>query len=414
MANLYILETLKHLTRTYSQAKAKGFKVPKHTSPKFRGLLYTLYREPLVKEGINLDDLGALLGNKARWDVEFAKCISLSFMAYLLKQTQQQEAAGALKNFDASVLEQTAYGQTIFKNVYLKSLSNVEVSKGPMLEGATLFLDQPRTIAIKAKVQYPNVKKINDLGNTFEYMFKWLKLKYTKTPGGVIKITPFPTFEATLNPTTRQYTTIGQIEAIPGEDLQFSYVDFSNRIRNFALEALKLLSTQLPSLEKIVEIAPIIDLVNILQGRNDKFYLKTLKSRFQQNIGTIFDPVRTDRDLPLFSADSISTEDGIRINGFESFDNTYIVFGDRHSLLDLANHDSTEIVVMRGDFYKPLKTSVYNLFLGDTEVDDPMALIFTTNHPLPQISERLAVFTTSTLIETAELIFVDDLNRLFL
>lgn len=412
MANLYILDTLKHLARTYSEAKAKGFKVPKHTSPKFRGLLYTLYREPLVKEGINLDDLGALLGNKARWDVDFAKCISLSFMSYLLKQTQQQEAAGALKKFDSTVLDQAAYGQTMFKSVYLKSLSNVEISKGPMLEGATLFLDQPRTIAIKAKVQYPNVKKINDLGNTFEYMFKWLKLKYTKTQGGVIKITPFPAFQATLNPTTNLYTTIGQIESVQGDDLQFSYVDFGNRIRDFAIEALKLLTTELPSLEKIVEIAPIVDLVNILQGRNDRFYLKTLKSRFQKHKGTLFDPFRTDRDLPLFSEDPVSPEEGIRINGLEPFDNTYIVFGDRASLLNLANIGSSDIIVLRSDFYVPTKSNIYNLFIGDTESSDPLALIFTTKAPLTQISEKLAIFPTNSLVETADLILVEDLKSL--
>jgi len=290
---------LKEASDFYDQALSYRLAVPTYMSPKFKGLLYSVYRNPLESCGAKLDNLGYILGNKERWDSELCKLFTLRFLRFfMLRMPSQELNPNALLTSFRSL-------DTRECRLYLSAYEGVSFSPDYLQNGPTIFLCEPRTLSIKAKARFPNVEKARVSRNRNEYMYKWINLRYKKTTTGLVKLLPFPKFEAVRLPTGR-YSSKGLISSLPGEPLKFSICQLSNSLKTFLQATLDFSVSNTPNAIALASANVILDIANLIQRQNVAFEISK----------------DTASDLPLFET---PTTDSVRINGFEDLDNVYFM-----------------------------------------------------------------------------------------
>lgn len=386
MVDVYIFDVLRKASNVYSQAKANGIPVPKFIDPPFRNQLYSVYREPLVNAGVDLDALGHLLGNKARWDVQLCRAVTLNFMNFFVTRYPE------LKGFNPQVLLEAAYAQSSFGEVHLPSLQNLKISEGVLASTPKLILDKPRTFSIQAKVQFPNIKKSNERGMEDMSLYKWLKLKFRKNTEGNVSIVKFPRFQAIRDTRTGTFSARGQIEAMPGQVLQYTYCEIGADIKAFCIACLHMIASRDIDYVEISRLSRLIDFINIMLHQNVKFVVKR-SAKFEQ--GDLFGVDERLVTLPLFDADEANSATSARINGDDDLQNVYVVFGEASKLEALLDGRIQDTPVLRADMFKPQHTNIFDVYLGDTEIEEPEILILMTKNPLPQLSERCALLGSS-------------------
>lgn len=405
MADIYIFDVLRKASNVYSQAKANGVPVPKFIDPSFRNQLYSVYREPLVNAGIDLEALGHLLGNKARWDVQLCRSVTLSFMEFFVSRFPN------LKGFNSQVLLESAYGRVAFEEVHLPSLQNLTITEGVLASTPKLFLNKPRTFSIQAKVQFPNIKKSNERGMEDLTLYKWLKLKYRKNSEGQVSIVKFPKFRAIRNTTTGTFSARGQIEAMPGEVLQYTYCEISADIKAFCIACLHMIASRDIDYVEISKLSRLIDFINIMLNQNEKFVVKRNPSFEQGDLFGIDERLVT---LPLFDAGGSNSKVSARINGEDDLENIYVVFGEPSKLEALLDGRLQDIPVLRADLFKPHHTNIFECYLGDTEIEEPEILIVMSKVPLPQLSEKVALLRSSEVLVDYDKLKVSEFSTLSL
>ena len=217
MANIQATEVLREIVTIYEKAKRLGIPTPTHIDNMFRMQLYSTYMNKLDAERIDKDSLGYLLGNKARWKSEFCKFFTLHFLKFLMDKSPQT----AVNSNDLIAI----YSELSAKDkIWLRVYDVQKFSPDYVMNGPTLFIGDARTIAIKAKVKFPNVYKAREARNKNQYMYKWLNMRYDLLSRGGVKLLPFLDLEARVIPGTRNYTTRGIMADLPGEIVKFLIV----------------------------------------------------------------------------------------------------------------------------------------------------------------------------------------------
>lgn len=356
MANIQATEVLREIVTIYGKAKRLGIPTPTHVDNMFRMQLYSTYMDKLDAESIDKDSLGYLLGNKARWKSEFCKFFALHFLKFLMDKSPK---TGIDSNSLIAIYSNPSAEDQIWLSVYdVQKFSPDYVMNGP-----TLFIGDARTIAIKAKVKFPNVYKAREARNRDQYMYKWLNMRYDLLRSGGVKLLPFPNLQARVVQGTRNYTTRGIMADLPGEIVKFSYCQLASTILDLSRACLKMMVDPNVSPLEFDKIRLVIHLVNLIRNRNTPFELvkPDYSGRSSQRL--------------LFSDLAEKGTESVRLNGEDRFDNVYMYCGSLESIKEILGPKS----VTFSTFVTPLfDKSTHNIYRNLEEDKDLYVLIFET------------------------------------
>jgi len=357
MANVHVVEILREIASIYQKAKDSGIQVPTHVDHKFKSRLYSTYRDRLILEGIDVENIGYVLGNKSRWKSEFCKFFTLHFMKFMMLN-------GPRTKFDPeSLVEQ--YTNPDFRDpIWLNMYEASDFSPSFVMNGPNLFVQDSRTIAIKAKIEFPNVYKAKRARNRNQYMYKWVNMRYALRPTGTVSLLPFPKLEAKPVKGTNEYTTRGVISSLPGEIAKFSYCQLASTILALGKAGLKMLVSPNVDVLEFDQIRLLINLINLITNRSTQYYL------IRPIAGTKAASVT---QMSLFG--EVEETDRIRLNGDEQSDYMYIYFGSPETVAELLEGRPIEFTAHR---MSTLDLQVTNIYENLDEDEDLAILLFET------------------------------------
>jgi hypothetical protein len=239
------------------QARSLGLKVPTLTTKAIKYALHTTYRDVLSDNGIDVADIGALLGNKARWDAPLCRLMVLRFLDFFAARLA---GVKPLQLTEALV----ARGE---KSVLLPWYRGADFSPVYTPDGPTLYFGDARTLTLKQRVMFPNVTKGPD-----EYMFKLVNLRYEVLPGGGAKLLPFPAFVA--RPAAGGgggVTAAGLISSLPGDICRFSYCQLAGLLRRLCEASFRMLVGEVVTAADIRLARLFVDVVNVIYNTTETF-----------------------------------------------------------------------------------------------------------------------------------------------
>ena len=393
MANIRTAEVLREIASIYSEADRRRLPVPTHIELPFKRRLYTTYRRSLEIEGIDPDKIGYILGNSTRWKSEFCKFFALNFMQFMMSKARRS-------TFDPNLLTAQFTDPNADTEVWLRSYKVHDFSPQYVTNGPTLFLGDSRTIAIKAKVQFPNVKKAREMRNRNQYMPKWLNLRYELLRSGGVKLLPFPKFVAERVAESNTYTTRGLVSNLPGEICKFSYCQLSSAIKDLGNACLESFVTGSADILSFDRISLVIHLISLIQGRNTTYNLvySTTSSEAQRSL---FD-MDTEAYAPLSA----------RSNGVSALDGMHIYAGSLESIEGILEAGIDSFVSLVASSFDFNRDNIY--YNEDVEGDDEdlYILLFKTQDKPFAIGDKRAVWFQAPEIEEYDLMTEDEFTRL--
>jgi len=391
MANLEATEVLREIVTIYGKAKNSNIPTPTHIDNMFRMQLYSTYMDKLSAERIDKDSLGHLLGNKARWKSEFCKFFTLHFLKFLMDKSPQTAT-------DSSSLTAIYSNGSAEDEIWLRVYDVQKFSPDYVMNGPTLFIGDVRTIAIKAKVKFPNVYKARESRNRDQYMYKWLNMRYDLLSNGGVKLLPFPNLRARAIPGTRNYTTRGIMADLPGEIVKFSYCQLASTILDLGRACLKMLVDPNVSPLEFDKIRLVIRLVNLIRNRNTPFEL--IKP----------DYTKQSSQRVLFPDMSAKGTESIRLNGEDRFDNVYMYCGSLESINEILGPNS----VSMSTFVTPLfDKSTHNIY-GNLEEDEDLYVLLFETEESPEVQYGgIAEWSQFPNVTEYDILTEDDLLDLF-
>lgn len=255
MARIPASSILLEASAAIEQARALGLSVPSLTSRDLKYSLHTTYRDVLSDNGIRIEDVGALLGNRARWDAPLCRLFVLRFLDFFATRLAGDKVLGLTDAFFSQGAKSKAlpwYRGSEFTPMYTP-------------DAPTLYFGDPRTLTIKQRVMFPNVSKGPD-----EYMFKLINLRYDVASSGDVKLLPFPAFAARVAPGGALSAT-GLISNLPGYICRFSHCQLAGLIRKLVDSAFRMVVGE-PVTAADVRVARLLaDVVNLVCATNERF-----------------------------------------------------------------------------------------------------------------------------------------------
>jgi len=374
---------LKEAADCYAQAKSIGISVPTFINPEFKGLLYSVYRDPLTDAQIDLDSIGALLGNKERWNADLCKLFTLRFIRFFMLRTP-------VSGFDPNDLLVPFLAESKTSCIIpLRAYDGVKLSPNYMPYGPNIFLCEPRTLSIKAKSRFPNVEKARVSRNRHEYMYKWINLRYKKSSDGRVTLQPFPNFEARRLPDGR-YSTKGLISDLEGDPLKYSICQLANSLKIFVRACLEFSVSTVPNTIALSSANALLDIVNIIERKNYNFEL-------EKDVGS---------DLPLFQLASI---ENVRINGDSPLDNVYFIPSYSPRFKDLFD-DSPNLSAFRASQFSLIDTNICSLLEDFNAANNNVYIhVFETRDQPTQLSTKgVVIWEDTPFIEECETLLDDE------
>lgn len=239
-----------------AQARAAGMPVPRSTSKHIKYAMHTTYRDLLADNGVDVESLAAVVGNRARWDAPLCRLMVLRFLDFFSARL----GANVSRNLSQYVTNRNV------RTIQLPWYRGSDFSPSYTPDAPTLYIGDPRTLAIRQRVMFPNVSKGPD-----EYMFKLINLRYDIDSRGVPKLLPFPAFEARAKGDDRTLTTAGVISGLPGFICRFSYCQLAGLLRKLTAAALKQLAGEPVTAGELRVARLFADVVNIVYGKSETF-----------------------------------------------------------------------------------------------------------------------------------------------
>lgn len=349
-------------------AKARGINVPSRVSREFRDLLYSAYRDELISNGIDTDCIGQLLGNSARWDINLCRYFTLRFLKFFVDRTPQSA-------FDSNILTNVLDNPQAPTSYPLKSYDARSMSAAYAEYGPTLFLEQ-RTMAIKARVQIPNVTKRNAGTDLQATNLNWINMKFRKSDTG-IRLLKIPVIAPKKDPITKKWTLVGVIRGLPGDTTKYGFCELATGVRGLISASLKLLVGDFVSETDTVAAQRLVDYVSLIENKNIKFCIS-----------------KDDRvaQLTLFSDTSTPTDPAYktyRINGDDL--KIYLILGTPKEIKYAIKYPSEITEAFDAYSFNAIEHNLYNY--SDSDSENVQGLLFSTNsEPIEVDSKGIAYF----------------------
>ena len=264
MIRVSAASVLREACVVFREAESRGLKTPSRVSRRFRDLLYSAYQGELLRNNIDQNCIGRLMGNSARWDIHLCKHFTLHFLKYFMDLAPRSQ-------IDTQVLTRVLTDPQAPIRYPLPTYNTREMSAAYAEYGPTLFLEQ-RTMALKARVQIPNVTKRNSGVDLQATNMTWVNMKYKKTQRGV-KLQKIPRIEATIDPVSKKLTLNNAIRSLPGDTSKGGYCEFAKGIRGLLAAALNLLVGEPVTETGTVSAQRLVDYVSLILNRNVKFIM---------------------------------------------------------------------------------------------------------------------------------------------
>ena len=357
---------LEEAVSIFKDAKALGIQVPNHVNRKFRDLLVTVYRDQLTAMNLSPDEVGAILGNRARWGLNLSKYFTLRFLKFYISRSPSTDFSPA-----DLILQYSLPSAPDFLNLpYVsRNYAGYYVAAGP-----ALFVDSRKYISVKLKTEYPNVDK----GPEFRDL-RWLTMRYTKDNRGRVDLVAFPAFDARIDPVTSKLTTEGLIKNLPGHVLNFSYGQLALIFKRLCDTALRMSVGQRLDPLHLEDTQPSLpfDLINIILHKNYVYRLAKFGTAAYRTSGKFQPEVKS----------------AYRING----DTMYVTFVDSRNLdfdlerLPLKAFDASSFDIDKINIYEDLPSESVGvcgvLFTTDTPASRIDGSAFIWELEVPELKE---------------------------
>lgn len=309
-------ELLKTMCSAFQEAgSVYDIKTPTAISRQFRDLLITSYSDVAGSYELDTEVLGRFLGNSSRWNLPLCRYITLRFLSEI---TRAMESTGLGVSVQPSEFLKPFTNPTANLKVRL-NYSLAEIGSGVISDPAVLFLGDARTIAVKARVRYPNVSVMNTFGtDNYGDMWKWVNLRYQRNSDGSVAFVSLPKFEASKKPEFEGrslFSTKGLITSMDGRLCKFSYCQLASQVRNLCVLSLSMLNGEPVNDTETAKSRFLFDLLNLVQKTNVRFSLEG------QSIGTSI---------------GTSTASPLRINPAQK-ETVFVIFGGFQEMEDLSN-----------------------------------------------------------------------------
>lgn len=374
----------------FREAEARRLKTPSRVSRKFRELLYSAFQDELSANSIDPDCIGKLLGNSARWDAKVCRHFTLHFLKYFMDLAPNT-------SIDTNIFVNALTNPQAPRSYPLPTYDTRAMSEAYAEYGPTLFLEQT-TMAIKARVQIPNVTKRNSGVDLQATNMNWVNMKYKKGERGV-KLQRIPQIKARVDPVTKKLTLNNAIRSLPGDTTKGGFCEFATGIRGLLSASLKLLVGDPVTETDTVAAQRLVDYVSLILNMNVKFSIAKDARGYQ---------------LPLFSDPNATTDLGLReyrING--EVIPLYLKLGHSSEIAEWLADPSTISRAFDAYKFEAHKHNLYNY--ADDDREELRGLLFSTDLSVQNLSGAgLEVFFTRDLeIEDYEILSVCEIAELF-
>ena len=393
--NLNAVDVLRKITDIFDRAGDLGITTPKFVNERFRDKLAISYADELEFYKIDPMRVGYLLGNKSRWTQPLCKYMTLHFLRYICEESRKILKPAALRTgmVKRPPLKRGFNVQDLTnpreKPIRLLNYSKTEVSAGRIDSVPRLYIDNARTISIKARVKYPNVSKrrqgVSDAAN-----WKWIDLRWERSGGGYARLMKLPNFQSASS-------TIGSIRDLDGRIAKFSYCTLANSIKDLAYHALAMINKDQVSDKQTAESAHIFDLANLIQKQTIHFYLAMGQ---RSEVGDLFSSPPRDEGSPQKA----------RINDGDMEDDVFVILGSYEELADMMARPD---LISAAAPASSVDAASIDLYYGTGTSEELHALIFTTYTRPDYESAHLVEWDNGVDFEKAELLTESDLEDLF-
>ena len=384
MVRVSAASVLRQACVIFREAESRGLKTPSRVSREFRDLLYSAFQDELSANNIDSDCIGKLIGNSARWDAHLCRHFTLHFLKYFMDYVPNPQ-------IDTSIL--TSSLSTLMYPLPTYETRDMSVAYAEY--GPTLFLEQ-KTMAIKARVQIPNVTKRNSGVDLQATNMTWVNMKYKKGERGV-KLQRIPRIEARVDPITKKLTLNNAIRSLPGDTTKGGYCEFAAGLRKLLKAALKLLVGDPVTETETVSAQRLVDYVSLILNQNIKYFMYKDGQSIQ---------------LPLFSDPNAPIDTSLsqyRINGDEI--PLYLKLGSSSEIDAWLANPNTMETAFDAYIFDAQRYNLYNYADGD----DVKGLLFSTDsdHQAPRKMGLEVFFTDGLDVNDFEVLSIHEITELF-
>lgn len=262
---LYPEEILNVSCRLVKKARSLGLSMPTYIDPSTK---YSI--DTLESSGISIGDLcktplGYFLGNESRWDQSLCKFMTLEFLAFFNEKVMEENPATP----DIDFLRYQRGEEKIFLSHYLGTDS--VANEGYENTSPTIFVGEPRTIAIKMNVRYPNISLFRK--GREAYLSKWVNMRYQLLTDGDVKLVKLPYFSVVEVRGDLKVQPV--IKDLPGFMAKYSYCELADQVRALVEICFNIVLGTLDSVTGKVETKKFFDFLNLSLGMNEKFEVIT-------------------------------------------------------------------------------------------------------------------------------------------
>jgi hypothetical protein len=370
----------------FREAESRGLKTPSRVSREFRDLLYSAYQDELSANNIDSNCIGRLIGNSARWDAHLCRHFTLRFLKFFIDLTSSSQID---TNIFTSLQVPLKYPLPTYDT---RSMSATYAEYGP-----TLFFER-KTMAIKARVQIPNVTKRNSGVDLQATNMLWVNMKYKKTDRGV-KLQRIPQITARVDPITKKLTLNNAIRSLSGDTTKGGFCEFATGVKGLLRAALKLLVGDPVTETETVSAQRLVDYVSLILNQNLKYFMA------KDTVGL---------QLPLFSDPDAPLDLGLRqyrING-ESLP-LYLKLGSSSEIGEWVAEPYTIRKAFDAYLFNAQRHNLYNY--ADNDQDVIKGLLFSTdpNAQSPRKSGSEVFFSKGVYLDDFEILSASEIVELF-
>ena len=209
-------------------------------------------------------------------------------------------------------------------------------------------------MAIKAKVQIPNVTQRNPRVDLHATNLNWVNMRFRKNDAG-IRLLKIPLIEPKTDPVTKKLTLVGVIRALPGDTTKYGYCELATGVRGLVSASLKLLVGEPISETDTVSAQRLVDYVSLIENRNVKYCISkddrsaqlTLFSDPSAPIDPLYQTYRINgSELPIYLLLGTSSDIHLAIQEPNSISKAFDAFkfnAIHHNLYNFSDSDSEEV-----------------------------------------------------------------------